>query len=201
MITFRVRGRTVSVLYSPPPDMAAAGAKLSVVLDRRRPLEPEHVVGLEAEAEQRRWQVHLPAELYDGRPHHIALEAKSDGRLVGTAAFQFSGAPQLLASRRQTGAAEIGPTKPSPAKPGAPAPVVEQPSRATPAPLAFAPSRRDGRERLADFLRSEFGGDTVERVRGYFAVIDADARRRAGVAPGASRQLDRAPASVVEGGR
>ena len=173
MITFRVRGRTVSVLYSPPPDMAAAGAKLSVVLDRRRPLEPEHVVGLEAEAEQRRWQVHLPAELYDGRSHHIALEAKSDGRLVGTAAFLFSGAPQLLASRRQTGAAEISPTKPSPTKPGAPAPVVEQPSRATPAPLAFAPSRRDGRERLADFLRSEFGGDTVERVRGYFAVIDA----------------------------
>src|SRR5437588_8287948 len=170
MITFRVRGRTVSVLDSPPPDMAAAGAKLSVVLDRRRPLEPEHVVGLEAEAEQRRWQVHLPAELYDGRSHHIALEAKSDGRLVGTAAFQFSGAPQLLASRRQTGAAEIGPTKPSPTKPsptkpsptklsptkpGAPAPVVEQPSRATPAPLAFAPSHRDGRERLADFLRSE----------------------------------------------
>jgi len=173
MITFRVRGRTVSVLYSPPPDMAAAGAKLSVVLDRRRPLEPEHVVGLEAEAEQRRWQVHLPAELYDGRSHHIALEAKSDGRLVGTAAFLFSGAPQLLASRRQTGAAEISPTKPSPTKPGAPAPVVEQPSRATPAPLAFAPSCRDGRERLADFLRSEFGGDTVERVRGYFAVIDA----------------------------
>src|SRR5205085_5817582 len=65
------------------------------------------------------------------------------------------------------------PTKPSPTKPGAPAPVVEQPSPATRAPLAFAPSRRDGRERLADFLRSEFGGDTVERVRGYFAVIDA----------------------------
>ncbi|HEY4472550.1 MAG TPA: glycosyltransferase [Stellaceae bacterium] len=170
MITFRVRGRTVSVLYSPPPDMAAAGAKLSVMLDRRRPLEPEHVVGLEAEAEQRRWQVHLPAELYDGRPHHIALEAKSDGRLVGTAAFQFSGAPQLLASTRRTGAAEISPTKPSPTKPGAPAPVVEQPSRAEPVP---APPRRDGREQLADFLRSEFGGDTLERVRGYFGIIDA----------------------------
>jgi len=170
MITFRVRGRTVAVLYSPPPDMAAAGAKLSVMLDRRRPLEPEHVVGLEAEAEQRRWQVHLPAELYDGRPHHIALEAKSDGRLVGIAAFQFSGAPQLLASTRQTGAAEISPTKPSPMKPGAPASVVEQPSGAT---LASAPPHRDGRERLTDFLRSEFGGDTVERVRGYFGIIDA----------------------------
>src|SRR5438270_2607665 len=108
MITFRVRGRTVSVLYSPPPDMAAAGAKLSVVLDRRRPLEPEHVVGVEAEAEQRRWQVHLPAELYDGRPHHIGLEAQSDGRLIATAGFQFSGAPQLLASGRRAGAAEVG---------------------------------------------------------------------------------------------
>src|SRR5213075_1290371 len=101
MITFRVRGRTVSVLYSPPPDMAAAGAKLSVVLDRRRPLEPEHVVGLEAEAEQRRWQVHLPAELYDGRPHHIALEAKSDGRLVAPPRFSSAARRSFLPRRAE----------------------------------------------------------------------------------------------------
>src|SRR5437764_9003754 len=155
MITFRVRGRTVSVLYSPPPDMAAAGAKLSVVLDRRRPLEPEHVVGLEAEAEQRRWQVHLPAELYDGRSHHLALEAKSDGTLVGTAAFQFSGAPQLLAPAPRAGIV---------------APAAETPKPAAPARPPAEPSSPDGRERLADFLRNEFSSDTADRVRGYFAI-------------------------------
>ena len=65
MITFRVRGRTVSVLYA-PPDATAAEAQLGVVLDRRRNLEAAHVVSLEVEADRRQWQVHLPAELYDG---------------------------------------------------------------------------------------------------------------------------------------
>src|SRR5918911_2164382 len=102
MITFRVRGRTVSVLYM-PPDAGAANVRIGVVLDRRRTLDAAHVVALEAEAGQRRWQVHLPAELYDGRQHHIGLEAKSNGELVATAAFQFSGAPQLLAAARAGG--------------------------------------------------------------------------------------------------
>src|SRR5207248_11247085 len=154
MITFRVRGRTVSVLYM-PPDAAAANARLGVVLDRRRALEAAQVVALEAEAGQRRWQVHLPAELYDGRPHHIGLEAKSNGQLVEAAAFQFSGAPQLLAAARVGAAA------------------AEEPKRAEPAPRQAEAPPRDGRERLTDFLRNEFSADTAERVRGYFAIVDA----------------------------
>src|SRR5690242_11560712 len=95
MISFRVRGRTVSVLHR-QPEAAGANAKLDVTLDRRRPLEAAHIVRLGAEAGQQRWQVHLPSELYDGQSHHIAMEVKTDGRLAATVGFQFTGAPQLL---------------------------------------------------------------------------------------------------------
>jgi GT2 family glycosyltransferase len=166
MITFRVRGRTVSVLYA-PPDATAAEAQLGVVLDRRRNLEAAHVVSLEAEADRRQWQVHLPAELYDGHSHHIGLQAKSDGRLVAAAAFLFSGAPQLVgaaAARLATAERDARPALPEEPEQGEPAaPEVQR---------AEMPSDA-GRRRLADFLRNEFSGDTAERVRGYFAITDA----------------------------
>ena len=81
MISFRVRGRTVSVLHM-SPDATGANATLDVILDRRRPLEAAHVVGLEAEAGQRRWQVHLPSELYDGQ--HIHAGNAESSKQIGT---------------------------------------------------------------------------------------------------------------------
>jgi GT2 family glycosyltransferase len=164
MISFRVRGRTVLVLHM-PPDAAGADARLDVVLDRRRPLEAAHVVGLEAEAGQQRWQVHLPSELYDGQSHHIALEVKTDGRLAATAGFQFTGAPQLLGTAGRAPVADVAVVPAIAEKPLPTEPVSEMPPA--------EPPRRDGRQRLANFLRNEFSNDTAERVRGYFAIVEA----------------------------
>src|SRR5438105_10788493 len=95
MIAFRVRGRVVSVLCG-GLDPALADIQLNVVLDQDRSLDPGDVVSVEAGQARRRWRVELPAELYEGRAHHIGLQVKSNGRLLESAAFLFTGAPQIL---------------------------------------------------------------------------------------------------------
>ena len=95
MITFRVRGRTVSVLCA-GLDPAEADIQLNVVLDQRSTLDAVHVVSIEAGQARRRWRVHLPTELYEGQAHHIGLQVKSGGRLLESGAFLFAGAPQIL---------------------------------------------------------------------------------------------------------
>src|SRR5262249_57016283 len=49
----------------------------------------------------------------------------------------------------------------------------EEPKRSAAPPRLTEPPQGSGRERLADFLRVEFGPDTAERVHGYFAIVDA----------------------------
>ena len=94
MITFRVRGRVVSVLCG-DVDPALADVELNVVLDQGRSLDPGDVVSVEA-GPRRRWRVQLPAELYEGRAHHIGLQVKSNGRVLESAGFLFTGSPQIL---------------------------------------------------------------------------------------------------------
>ena len=81
MIAFRVRGRVVSVLCG-GLDPALADIQLNVVLDRDRSLDPGDVVSVDAGQARRRWRVQLPAELYEGRAHHVGLQVKSNGRVL-----------------------------------------------------------------------------------------------------------------------
>src|SRR5215471_4054432 len=95
MITFRVRGRTVSVLYSeanPPP----TDPELSVFLDDDWQLPAEYVFCADLGATSRIWLVHLPDELYQGCPRRVAVHVKSGGRLLGTKAFSFAGSQQIV---------------------------------------------------------------------------------------------------------
>src|SRR2546421_1370109 len=110
MIAFRVRGRVVSVLCG-GLDPALADIQLNVVLDQDRSLDPGDVVSVDAGQARRRWRVQLPAELYEGRAHHIGLQVKSNGRLLESAAFLFTGAPQILepAMRSVPSNADAGP--------------------------------------------------------------------------------------------
>ena len=165
MITFRVRGRTVSVLYS-PPDGLLREEQLSVLLDHHRALDARHVVSLDEEHERRRWQIHLPAELYDGNPHQIRLHVNNYGRLMATAAFLFTGSRQI-AEAAATGngsveqTADVRREAPKPARREVPKPEPRQEER-----------RQEGRRRLEEFLRHEFSADSAARVRTYFEIID-----------------------------
>src|SRR3954468_17301989 len=111
MIAFRVRGRVVSVLCG-GLDPALADIQLNVVLDQGRSLDPGDVVSVEAGQARRRWRVQLPAELYEGRARHIGLQVKSNGRALESAAFLFTGAPQILEppTRSVRSNADVGPS-------------------------------------------------------------------------------------------
>ena len=115
MIAFRVRGRVVSVLCG-GLDPALADIQLNVVLDHDRSLDPGDVVSVDAGQARRRWRVQLPAELYEGRAHHIGLQVKSNGRVLESAAFLFTGAPQILEPPTPSlrGKADAGPALAAP---------------------------------------------------------------------------------------
>src|SRR4051812_10936825 len=95
MIAFRVRGRVVSVLCG-GLDPALADIQLNVMLDQDRSLDPGEGVSVEAGQARPPRRGQLPAELYEGRARHISLQIKSNGRVLESAAFLFTGAPQIL---------------------------------------------------------------------------------------------------------
>src|SRR5438552_9359980 len=166
MIAFRVRGRVVSVQCG-GLDPALADIQLNVVLDQDRSLDPGDVVSVEAG--QARWRVQLPAELYEGRAHHIGLQVKSNGRVLESAGFLFTGSPQILEppTRSVRSKADVGPALAAPKRTA-----TSDDSTARNA-ANIEPSRDAGRGRLAGFLKEEFSGDTAKRVLGYFDIIDA----------------------------
>jgi GT2 family glycosyltransferase len=168
MIAFRVRGRVVSVLCG-GLDPALADIQLNVVLDQRRSLDPGDVVSVEAGQARRRWRVQLPAELYEGRARHIGLQVKSNGRVLESAAFLFTGAPQILEPPTHSlrNKAEIGPAL------AAPKQTATSDDSAARSAANIEPSRDAGRGRLAGFLKEEFSADTAKRVLGYFGIIDS----------------------------
>ncbi|MBV9153788.1 MAG: glycosyltransferase, partial [Alphaproteobacteria bacterium] len=136
--------------------------------------DARHVVSLDEERERRRWQIHLPAELYDGNPHQIRLQVNNYGRIMATAAFLFTGSRQI-AETAAAGNGSVGPKAharrdapqpvrrdaPKPAKREAPKPEPQQDER-----------RREGRRRLDEFLRHELSADNAERMPSYFEIID-----------------------------
>src|SRR5215212_4572591 len=163
MIAFRVRGRVVSVLCG-GLDPALADVQLNVVLDQDRNLDPGDVVSVDAGQARRRWRVQLPAELYEGRARHIGLQVKSNGRVLESAAFLFTGSPQILQP----------PARAHHSEDGVGADLSGQ--KATAASHQIADGAADpepGRGRLAGFLKEEFSADTAKRVLGYFDIIDA----------------------------
>ena len=95
MITFRVRGRLISVSCS-ELDPRLTDVELNVVLNHNQQLETGCIFKLEAGPGSCRWVVHLPAELYQGCARQIALQIKSAGRLLEMRAFSFVGSEQIL---------------------------------------------------------------------------------------------------------
>ena len=95
MITFRVRGRLISVSCS-ELDPRLTDVELNVVLNHDQQLEAGCIFKLEAGPGSCRWVVHLPAELYQGCARQIALQIKSAGRLLEMRAFSFVGSEQIL---------------------------------------------------------------------------------------------------------
>jgi hypothetical protein len=149
-------------------DPALADVQLNVVLDQDRSLDPGDVVSVEA-GPRRRWRVQLPAELYEGHAHHIGLQIKSNGRLLESAAFLFTGAPQILQppARAHRGEDDVGSALAEQKEPA-----ISGDSAARNA-ANTGPPRDAGRGRLAGFLKEEFSADTAKRVLGYFDIIDA----------------------------
>src|SRR5260221_4553440 len=90
MTSFCVKGRVVSVDCS-KLDPSVGPLELKVVLDHERDLDAANV--------HRLWLVDLPAELYEGRPHHIGLEVRSGERVLETASFNFVGSERILEPR------------------------------------------------------------------------------------------------------
>jgi len=170
MITFRVRGRTVSVLCA-GLDPAEADIQLDVVLDQRSTLDAVHVVSIEAGQARRRWRVHLPTELYEGQAHHIGLQVKSGGRLLESGAFLFAGAPQILQPPARATHTDAADTARSAPKQTAPQHAPRHDKLAL-HPASIEPPRDKRRGRLPDFLKDEFNADTAKRVLGYFDIIE-----------------------------
>ena len=150
-------------------DPAFTDVQLNVVLDQGRSLDPGDVISVEAGQARRRWRVQLPAELYEGRSHHIGLQVKSDGKLLESAAFLFTGSPQILQPPARTGGSEGRPA-PAPAEQTQTAISGDSAARSA---ANTEPPRDAGRDRLAGFLKEEFSADTEKRVLGYFDIIDA----------------------------
>ena len=170
MITFRVRGRTVSVLCA-GLDPAEADIRLDVVLDQRSTLDAVHVVSIEAGQARRRWRVHLPTELYEGQAHHIGLQVKSGGRLLESGAFLFAGAPQILQPPARATHTDGADTARSAPKQTAPQHAPRHDKLAL-NPASIEPPRDKRRGRLPDFLKDEFNADTAKRVLGYFDIVE-----------------------------
>jgi hypothetical protein len=114
----------------------------------------------------RLWLVHLPAELYEGRPCLIGLHVRSGDRVLESASFSFIGSDRVLhqpglppVDRNEARAEQNNPDSAMPAAgDGA-------------APPAALPAAQD-RLRLGQFLEEEFGSDTAKRVLGYFDIIE-----------------------------
>jgi GT2 family glycosyltransferase len=165
MLSFRVRGRVVSVLCS-ELDPSLDEVELNVVLDRQRALDAAHILRAEGVPGHRLWLVHLPPELYEGRHHLIGLHVQSGERVLESASFSFIGSDRVLS---QPPSSLLDPD----------AVQAEQNTLdiATPAaddgaglPAELPPDQ--DRLRLGHFLAEEFGTDTAKRILGYFGIID-----------------------------
>jgi len=163
MLSFRVRGRVISVLCS-ELDPSLDEVELNVVLDRQRALEAAQILRAEGAPGHRTWLVHLPPELYDGRHHLIGLHARSGERALASDSFSFIGSDRVLsqppspvgdadAARPQQDTLDIAPRTANDGEASAVLP---------PAP---------DHSRLGDFLEQECGADTANRVLGYFGII------------------------------
>ena len=95
MLSFRVRGRVVSVLCS-DLDPSVDEVDLSVELDERRDLDAGYIFRADGVTGHRRWLVHLPAELYEGRPYLIGLQVRSGERVLESTSFSFIGSDRVL---------------------------------------------------------------------------------------------------------
>ena len=139
---------------------------LTVELDRQRELDTAHIFPAEGVPGRRLWLVHLPDELYDGRPYLIGLHVRSGARELEADSFSFVGSNRVLHQPApppvDTSAAEAGQGNSDSAIPTAAGDAV---------PPAEVPAAQD-RRRLGQFLEEEFGSDTAKRVLGYFNIIE-----------------------------
>ena len=164
MLSFRVRGRVVSVLCS-ELDPSLGEVDLKVELDGQHDLDAGYIFRAEGVPGHRLWLVHLPAELYEGRPYLIGLHVRSGERVLESASFSFIGSDQVL---RQS--------VPRPADTSAASAEQNNPDSAAPAaaedaaPPAASPEQ--ARRSLGHFLGEEFGADTAKRILGYFDIIE-----------------------------
>jgi hypothetical protein len=95
MLSFRVRGRVVSVLCS-ELDPSLGEVELKVELDGQHDLDAGYIFRAEGVPGHRLWLVQLPAELYEGRPYLIGLHVRSGERVLESASFSFIGSDRVL---------------------------------------------------------------------------------------------------------
>jgi hypothetical protein len=164
MLSFRVRGRVVSVLCS-ELDPSLGEVELKVELDGQHDLDAGYIFRAEGVPGHRLWLVQLPAELYEGRPYLIGLHVRSGERVLESASFSFIGSDRVLHQ----------PVSPPVDTSDAPAEHDNLDSAAPAAAEDAAPpaaSPEQARRRLGHFLGEEFGTDTAKRVLGYFDIIE-----------------------------
>jgi hypothetical protein len=165
MLSFRVRGRVVSVLCS-ELDPSHGEVDLKVELDGQHDLDAGYIFRAEGVPGHRLWLVHLPAELYEGRPYLIGLHVRSGERVLESASFSFIGSDRVL-SQPPSRVLEADAAEPAPSNLDSAAPAAAD--DAAP-PAAAAPEQP--RRSLGQFLEEEFGTDTAKRVLGYFDIIE-----------------------------